>query len=154
MRISFISFILAVLSFQAFAQNKRVLNNPNYDRKPVRFGFTVGFNTMDFTVRNSDNFLAKLDTVNGYVINDIYSIENNSMAGFHLGPISNFRLGEYFDFRSMIDLSFGQRNMEYILTQDTIYGESPLYKHIMKIESVFLEFPNQIKYKSKNALNF
>ncbi len=136
----------------SLAQNKRVQNMPKYDKKRLHFGFTIGLNSMDFLIRNSDEFL--LDNGDdGFIIDKVYGIENTSNVGFHLGPIANLRLGEYFDLRALIDISFGQRNLNYKLSQDTANGRSPFYIHTMLIESIFVEFPILIKYKGQRLNN-
>lgn len=140
-----IFIVLIFLTLGGFAQRKRVKNLPNYDRKRLHFGFTVGLNTMDFTIRNADNFNS-LDTV--------YAIENIKSMGFHLGPISNLRLGEYFDLRLLINLSFGQRDLTYKIAQDYSSGDDPFKYHTMQIESIFIEFPLMIKYKAKRQNNY
>ena len=48
--------ILLFLIFNAvFAQDQKVQNLRLYDQKPLHFGFTIGLNTSDFYIRNSDN---------------------------------------------------------------------------------------------------
>ena len=137
--------VLICLSLSSYAQIRRVKNLPNYDKKQLHFGFTVGFNTMDFTLKNSDLF---------WGLDEVYGIENERSVGFHLGPVSNLRLGNYFDFRALIDLSFGQRTLLYKVAQDTIGGYPPFFTHKMEIESIFVEFPLQIKYKSVRINNY
>lgn len=148
----FFIILLFCLPMTAFAQVK-VLNNPNYDRKWIHFGFTVGINTMDFGMNLTDDFLHG-DGDGGNEYSTVYGIENQRNLGFHLGPVVNFRLGEYFDFRPLINLSFGQRNLQYKVAQDTLYGEAPFKNHIMQIESIFLEIPLHIKYKAKRHNNY
>jgi len=137
--------VLICLSLSCFAQNRSVKNLPSYDKKPLHFGFTVGFNTMDFTLQNSEVF---------WGLDEIYGIENERSLGFHLGPVSNLCLGNYFDFRALINLSFGQRTLLYKVAQDTLGGNSPFFTHKMEIESIFIEFPLLIKYKSVRINNY
>ena len=148
-----IIFILLFSSTLAFSQENKVRNIPNFDRKWLHFGFTVGVNIFDASMNLSDEFLAI--NVNGdYDINHVYGIENVPSPGFHLGPIINIRLAEYVDFRTLIDLSFGQRNLDYTL-KDTIGNlDQPYSIHRMTIESIFLEIPAQIKYKAKRINNY
>lgn len=128
----------------AHAQVRRVMNDPNYDRKPIHFGFTVGFNLNDATIDFANDFYTQFDTV--------YGIENIPSMGFHLGPVVNFRLGEYFDYRPLINLSFGQKNLDYrLLTQED--GQTTFTNHMMQIESVWVEFPQLIKYKAVRLNN-
>ena len=145
--------ISLVWGVTAQAQMKKVMLYPNgdvrYDRKLLHFGFTVGLNTADFYMRNSDNFF------NTTQINEIYSIENKQSAGFHLGPISNFRLGEYLDLRLLITLTFSQRDLQYTIIKDTSTKQNIEFDtHTMKLSSTFIEFPLLLKYKAQRINNF
>ncbi len=128
------------ICFFADAQRKKVLNTPKYDLDPLHFGFTVGFNTMDFDIYNS-KFINNFDTV--------YSVNTLRQAGFNLGIVSNLRLMPYLDLRFLPGISFGQRNLEYLVRTNSGFS-----KRVMKIESTFLEFPLEIKYKAKRINNY
>lgn len=148
-----ILFIFLLSSVFAFSQEKKVKNIPSFDQKWLHFGFTVGLNMFDASMALSNDFLEK-NAEGDYAINHVYGVENMPAPGFHLGPIINIRLSEYTDFRTLIDLSFGQRNLDYTL-KDTIGDfEEPYSIHRMKIESIFLEIPMQFKYKAKRINNY
>lgn len=129
------------------AQVERPKNLRNYDKQPLHFGFSVGLSTSDFTLRNSDDFF------NTNSIDQIYAIENTQSPGFQLGPVSNLRLGEYFDLRLLVYLTFAQRNLQYYILKDTSNGNFIYDNHEMKISSTFLEFPLQLKYRSVRINN-
>lgn len=138
----------------SFSQiNKKVINLPKYDQKWIHFGFTVGINQMDFKLKNSNNFLA-LNPDGSLIIDQIYGIECVSTTGFHLGPIAELRLGEYFTLRALIDVSFGQRNLQYKIAQDTALYDEAFRTHEMQIESIFIETPLLIKFRSKRLNNY
>ena len=43
--------IILLISQNLFAQRFNVpLNLPNYDKKPIHFGFLIGLNTLDFKI--------------------------------------------------------------------------------------------------------
>jgi hypothetical protein len=50
----FILFI-SIISQSLFAQSDIMLNYQNVDHKKIHFGFTLGFNTMDFDIAPSMN---------------------------------------------------------------------------------------------------
>lgn len=149
----YLFLIFLCLPVLVLGQRRVVENDPNYDKKWLHFGFTVGVNTMDLSLRNSESFLMSNDT-DGHLTGAIYGVENRQAWGFHLGPVTNFRLGNYFDARFMFNLSFGQRNLEYLVAQDTTWGDPPYFTHTMQIESVYAEFPMHIKYKGQRLNNF
>lgn len=121
-----------------FAQRKKVRHDPVYDKKPVHFGFTVGLNTMDFNVTLSGD---------SYANDTLYADVSRLSPGFNVGIVSNFRMNEYFDFRFLPGITFGQRNISY-------HKNNILFNDDNRIESSFLEFPMIIKYKSRRINNF
>ncbi|MFN8254129.1 MAG: porin family protein [Bacteroidales bacterium] len=129
-------------------QKQKILNLPNLDKTWLHFGFTVGTNIMDFSIVKADNFF------NTTEFNQIYAIENNSDFGFHLGPVSNLRISDYFHLRLLVDLSFGQRNLTYWTVLDTTDINPVISKHVMKISSTYIEFPLLLKYKAMRLNNF
>lgn len=144
-RVTVCVVLLMGLATMLNAQERKVKNLTGYDRKPVHFGFTLGLNTMDFLIYPNNRLNASPL---------IYSVENQKMPGFNLGPIANFRLGRYFDFRTLIVLSFGQRNLQYRISEDAAGSGSLLAIEEMQIESTFLELPMLIKYKASRLNNF
>ena len=147
MRTYFI-FLLIFVPLLLSAQERKQQNLTDYEHKRLHFGFTVGTNIMNFDITKDDFFFSET------VFNQVYSIENQSIPGFMLGPVSNFHLGEYFDLRLLINLSFGQRNLKYLIVEDTAAQNPKLVTHTMKLASTYLEFPLLIKYKAQRLDNF
>jgi hypothetical protein len=143
-----ITIILFLASITLQAQKKQQLNLPDYDHKWLHFGFTVGTSIMDFSIEKADNFFSENE------FNQVYSIESESSPGLLLGPVSNVHLGEYFDFRFLINLSFGERNLNYLIVEDTTAQNPVLTMHKMKIASTYLEFPLLLKYKAMRLNNY
>jgi hypothetical protein len=148
-KLSFTLLITLLLSGFINAQKRDVVQNLIFvDHKKLHFGFTVGLNTSDFWIRNSDSFF---DTT---VIRQVYGIENAQAPGFHLGPISNLRLGKYLDLRLLLDLTFTQRDLSYIVLKENQDGNMVFTSHTMKLSSTFIEFPLLLKYKSERINNY
>ncbi len=149
-----VKFLLILLLFfisntsSAQYEQQQQKNLPEYDYKWLHFGFTVGTNVMDFGIVNADNFFSTSQ------FNQVYAVENKPNVGFVLGPVSNLRLGKYFDLRLLINLSFGQRNLEYLMIEDTTTSNTVLEKHTMKLASTYLEFPLLLKYKATRINNY
>ncbi len=144
----FVTALLILIATTLFSQVKKPQNLRRYDQKKLHFGFSLGLNTTDFYMRNSDTFFNEVG------IGNVYSIENSQNLGFHLGPISDFRLGEYFNLRFLINLSFSQRDLTYTVFEDTLNGKPVFETHTMILPSTFIEFPLLLKYKSKRINNF
>ena len=130
--------ILAALflcfSISSFAQShKGNYNFLDFQQKPYYFGITLGYNSSNFRIFHSKEF----------ILNDsISSAESVTGPGFNLGIVSNLKVGQYFDFRFLPTLSFAERNIRYTSPADT---RAPYSR---KVESVFVEMPFHIRYKS------
>jgi len=140
----------------ANAQKAKVRNLPNYDNSPYHFGFVLGMNQMLFSVKTNPGFqdisYYALQTPDLFADSSkLYGLEHKPAYGFTIGIVSNLRIGDYLDLRFIPSLSFGERDLQYsVLTyfQDEV-SQSVISK---KIQSTFIEFPLQIKYKG-NRLN-
>ena len=132
MKNSTILFFLFCLPYWVMGQMDNVpINLPKYDQQKLHFGFTLGINSSTFLI----------DRVGDLKIRDtVYSIEAEAASGLNLGIIGNLRLGEYFDFRFIPTLSFGQRNLIYHI----IYNDTAESNSRKKIESSYIEFPFEI----------
>ena len=124
-----------------FAQKDMVLNYQGVDHKKIHFGFTIGFNTMDFKLTPSMNtFVSGTDTL--VLIPEI----NNLSPGFHVSVISDFRLNDDFSLRFLPGISLGQRNILFYNPDGSVDSE-------MKIESTFIDLPLSLKYKATRINN-
>src|SRR5262249_19785754 len=85
-----------------------------------------------------------------------YTVESNSQAGLNLGIVVTKQFGPFFDLRFTPTLSFTQRNLDYTLIYvDTAKGGSVVGNHVVKpLESTYLEFPVDLKFKSLRLNNF
>ena len=134
-----LSILIVVLIAQnSWAQRHTVpLNLPNYDRKPVHFGFLLGINSMDFKI-----------TPRAIQADTLFILKSQEQKGFNLGIVSNFRLGRNSDLRFLPTLSFAERDINYTIEVD---GELEEIKK--DIESTFIEFPVNFKFKSNRYNN-
>lgn len=125
--------VLGVLPAVLHAQYRQ--GNYNYldfQAKPYYFGITLGYNQSDFRIYHSKDFIR----------NDSFGrAESVTGPGFNLGIVSNLKIGEYFDIRFLPTLSFAERNIRYGGTE----GDRSLTR---KVESVFVEMPFHVRYKS------
>lgn len=130
--------LLMVFAFtnETLAQGSASKNNYNFldfQQKPYYFGITLGYNTSRFRIFHSDDF----------ILNDSISIAQAVTGpGFNLGIVSNLKVGQYFDFRFLPTLSFAERNIQYSST------DADRRPYSRKVESVFVELPFHIRYKS------
>jgi len=140
--VRFIIFLLLFINTTtAIAQQRiRIQNLHAYDLKKIRFGFILGVNQMDFSVKR-DRKLPDPDPI-------LY-FNSSPEWGFHIGIVSDLRLADNFNLRYVPTLSFGDRLLQYsVLKNDGTVGQ-----YNKRIESTFLEFPLSLKFKSKRMTN-
>ena len=143
-----------------FAQRQRVNYLTTFDDKLIHFGFTLGVNTLDFSIINynpiGDNPTFRpqewqLDKQQVNYFSDIQSDVSTLIPGFTVGIISSLRLSRDFNLRFQPGLSFGERKIYYNIDVWDIYNNEPLSYYSVK--STFLDFPLLIKYKARRINN-
>jgi hypothetical protein len=132
-RFTFLIIFFTALFGQTFAQQV----NPLYDIQKVHFGFSIIGNSGKLKYTTSPDIL-DVDTVQ--------QINTLSFPGFGVGGIMNVRLGDYWDFRTMVNIQFVERHLVY-----TFKGGG---EEIAKVNSTYMEIPLLLKYKSQRNKNF
>ena len=141
----FLSLLLMFVLFANAQYKKPVhLNDPDYDTgKRLRFGFSLGLNTMDFRIKNGRGIEVSPDLKD----TTQYFVDVSHLTpGFNVSAIVDYRLAENFHLRFLPGYAFGQRNLNFF------YPESKL-EHQMKIESSFIDLPFGIKYSANRVSN-
>lgn len=108
--------------------------------RPWHYGFLLGINKADFII-HPNPALAELDSV--------YSLESEPQAGFNIGLVSDFRLGDYASLRFIPALAFSTRSLHYSFKSSK--GSITRKK---TIESTYIDFPLDVKLKSARLNNF
>jgi len=121
----------------AYGQIAKPKNESWYDEKTIHFGFSLGFNTMDFKVTPFQEYYAK---------DSLFPEVSYLRPGINIQVISDLRLAEYINLRFLPGVSFGQRTLMY-------YKNGQLYNDNQKLESSFLEFPLSLKMKGARLNN-
>lgn len=135
-----IAFFVSPTSIKGQVQGKP-FTQLDYDYgKPLHFGFSLGFNFMDFTVKNNGRpqALAPGDTT------VLWSDVSGLIPGFDVNIVMDYRLNQAFSLRFLPGLSFGQRDLNFFNQDGTL-------RTTMKLESSYIEFPFMIKYKAKRS---
>jgi hypothetical protein len=134
------TFIISIIlfSYVAKAQDKRG-NLPNYFKEPLHFGFALGINRANFIIQPAPHF-ERFDSLK--------SVTSSTKAGFSLGIVSELGLNDYFTLRFLPNLCFAERNLQYAFAGfDTVVRTKT-------VESTFLNFPVDLKLRSKRIENF
>lgn len=141
MRISFLIFLIFFLPGNCNAQlftKKRVLNNENFDKPPLSWGYFLGFNNYDY---NFD------------YVSDIADIQTEKSVGFNVGLIGNIRISDYFDIRFEPGLVMSNRNLIF---DPIVFGDNEFIEnnHKREIKSTYIHLPLLLKISTKRLNNF
>jgi hypothetical protein len=110
-------------------------NIPHYDDRFLHYGFTLGLNSTRFRPVESS----------GYFKDSLTSIRSSPAGGFNLGFVMNMKLSRYFDLRVLPGVAFYTRAVQFTYTDG--------YTSNQTAESVFIETPILLKYKSQRRRN-
>ena len=145
------------------AQRRVIHYLPKYEQEPYHFGFLLAFNQMCYTVKTVENYQNITQPAdswpNGsYSIPNtqciyVYNMETLQTPGFTVGIIGSKRLGRYFDLRFIPSLSFSERRMKYNIAIKDKDGNIEMKAFTKSIGTTFVEFPLNIKYRSKRYNN-
>lgn len=133
-------FFLFVIVFQAEAQlftKERLVNNENFDKARLSYGYYLGFNNYDFNIDyNTD-------------VNDIQVIKS---VGFNVGLIGNIRINDYFDIRLEPGLVMSNRTLSFSGSyfEGLVYEEKDLER---ELRSTYVHVPLLIKISTKRVDN-
>lgn len=133
-------FFLIILSFGSFAQVKTKFQ-PNYDAKPIHFGYYIGFANTHYDFRYRSGFLNNTSS-SGTVL----SVTSPSTTMIRAGAMINYYVNDYFDIRfSPLNISVLKRSIEYI-DANGVQDDN-------QNDKSWLEFPVHVKYKSERRNN-
>ncbi len=132
----------------------RFRNIPEHDERPYHFGFSLGVNTLNFHLTpvtelpNQGFAPIGNGTINPGKTDSLRYVLPHQDIGFHIGIVSNLKLGRFFDLRFVPAISFGDRYVEYY---EGPFSEG--YQDRQSLDATILEFPVHIKYKSVRMTN-
>ena len=135
-----ISIISLFISSVLFSQPvKQAPNLPEFDYRPLNFGFLIGLNTMNYYVVHKENI--PLGAARRYA--DVLSYS----PGLNLGMVTNYRINKHFGLRILPGITFGQRDLLFI-NEEGVADKNPL-----ELKSTYLECPMLIKYNGARMMN-
>lgn len=150
--------LLLVVSTQMVGQQRKSMNLPTFDHSRYHFGFILGANQMLFSVKTIDNLSFKKWTTNElpdfYAVDSafVYSLNSSPTPGFTIGIVGDLHITPLLDLRFIPSLSFGERILNYnILTFKNGIAQAVEMKK--SITSTIVEFPLELKYKSRRLNN-
>jgi hypothetical protein len=155
----FTAILFILICANVFAQKQIVNYLTTFDEKLIHFGFTLGYNMLDFNVLNYNPIGENPDFVSGnwpgLQINESSIVRSDLetlVPGFTVGIVSSLRMTEDLDLRFLPGMSFGERKLTYnIPVYDINAGLTEL--RFYSIKSTFLDFPLLVKYKARRINN-
>jgi len=158
--ISLTFLVVAFHPLKGSAQRLGVPNMPTYDNDKFHFGFVLGANLSYVTIKP----IADLNTRmwDSTYIPDILplpdsalilSIESVPTPGFVISIVSDMRMGDHFNLRFIPSLAFGDRDLVYNL-ETFRDGDTNVISITKRVPSTYINFPLELKYKSKRYRNF
>jgi hypothetical protein len=133
----FLIVILLLNNCILSGQKQKPKNESWYDEKPIHFGFSLGFNAMDFNITPSQKYYQK---------DSLYPEVSLLNPGINIQIVTNLRPANHLDIRFLPGVSFGQRVIMF-------YKNRKLVNDQQRLESSFLEFPLLLKYKGDRLNN-
>ena len=131
-------FLFSVnIGYSQLFTKKKVLNNENFDKPSISWGYFLGLNNYDF------NFDYK---------NDLEDIQTEKSFGFNVGLIGNVRINDYLDFRFEPGLVMSKRSLIYDPTNFNETEFNPI-QHQRDIKSTYIHFPLLLKISTKRVNN-
>ena len=125
------------IGYSQLFTKKKVLNNENFDKPSISWGYFLGLNNYDF------NFDYK---------NDLEDIQTEKSFGFNVGLIGNVRINDYLDFRFEPGLVMSKRSLIYDPTNFNETEFNPI-QHQRDIKSTYIHFPLLLKISTKRVNN-
>ena len=131
-------FILSVnIGYSQLFTKKKVLNNENFDKPTISWGYFLGLNNYDF------NFDYKVD---------LEDIQTEKTFGFNVGLIGSLRINDYLDIRFEPGLVMSKRSLIYDPANfnETEFNQT---QHQRDIKSTYIHFPLLVKISTKRVNN-
>ena len=125
------------IGYSQLFTKKKVLNNENFDKPSISWGYFLGLNNYDF------NFDYK---------NNLEDIQTEKSFGFNVGLIGNVRINDYLDFRFEPGLVMSKRSLIYDPTNFNDTEFNPI-QHQRDIKSTYIHFPLLLKISTKRVNN-
>lgn len=123
-------------------RGSKVPNTPMYDSRLFHFGFSIGLNFMDFSLKTDSDLGLEGDTLLG--------IRHAFKPGFSVGVVTDLRMGKWFNLRFIPTFSMGQRDLDYTIARP---GQARIEEK-KTVESIMLFLPLEVKWKAARMTNY
>lgn len=131
--------LLFLLSLPLLANAQRYVerNDARFQKRKYHFGIHMGFNTSDFKIRLSEDFVYD---------DSILGVNARGGPGFNLNIMGSLHLSKNFELKFIPGVSFAEKYLDYKIRDAGTTTK--------KIESIYVETPLQVKFKSDPIKDF
>ncbi len=136
-----ILFSFQISLAQGIFTKDRLLNRQNHDKKKYRWGYYLGFNSLDFKVDYVED-RANLEV-------NRQDIVTNKQIGFNVGLIGNLRINDYVDLRTEPGVIFTTRELFFPNIVSTRINDTK-----REVQTTAVHIPILIKLSTKRLNNF
>lgn len=138
-----LTLLLIGVAFAGYGQRRGVKqkNLQSFDERRYHFGFMLGVNS-------SGSYLDR--NLNTEFSDSLMHMYPGSAAGFNLGIVTQLKLLNNFAVRFVPSLSFQDRVVNY----EFYRGPDETETFVKRVESTFIDFPINFKYRSNRINNF
>lgn len=146
------SLAMLVVTLTAVAQERKPMNKPYIDLRPLHFGILVGTNFQDVELDNVGPQLVTLD--DGTVVEQTIVVDADKWnPGFTVGVLAEGRLSNHFALRFAPTMHFGAKHLVFHNLTDLDQEGKPRVS-TQDMKNTYLSLPLDVKFSAQRFNNY
>ncbi len=143
---------MLVVTLTAVAQERKPMNKPYIDLRPLHFGILVGTNFQDVELDNVGPQLVTLD--DGTVVEQTIVVDADKWnPGFTVGVLAEGRLSNHFALRFAPTMHFGAKHLVFHNLTDLDQEGKPRVS-TQDMKNTYLSLPLDVKFSAQRFNNY
>ena len=143
---------MLVVSLAAVAQERKPMNKPYIDLRPLHFGILVGTNFQDVELENTGPQMVTLD--DGTVVERNIVVDADKWnPGFTVGVLAEGRLSSHFAVRFAPTMHFGAKHLMFHDLTDLDQEGRPR-QTTQDMKNTYLSLPLDVKFSAQRFNNY
>lgn len=148
----FFCLTMLVVSLAAVAQERKPMNKPYIDLRPLHFGILVGTNFQDVELENTGPQMVTLD--DGTVVERNIVVDADKWnPGFTVGVLAEGRLSSHFAVRFAPTMHFGAKHLMFHDLTDLDQEGRPR-QTTQDMKNTYLSLPLDVKFSAQRFNNY